>query len=121
MADVNNDSRFMNAKIQDKNMLATLNKKFKTDIFVFINELDLKGAPLTNDFNADKNRTAIIHYTVFNLLGKEINSGIVSVKFPKSANTPAKITSSYLAKALEEISARVDKAVNPPALVTGKK
>lgn len=120
VADVNNDSRFMNAKIQNKEMLATLNKKFKTDVFVFINELDLKGSMVTNDFNADKNRTAIIHYTVFNLLGKEINSGIVSTKFPKSINSPEKITTNYISKALQEISMRVDNALNPTAVTTEK-
>lgn len=119
--EVNNDERFMNCKIQDKGLLSALNTKYKANVFVFINELDLKAPPINaTDFNADKNRTAIIHYTVFSLDGKEINSGTVSVKFPKNANDPAKITNSYLSKGLEEIANRVDKALHPPAIVTGK-
>ncbi|MBC7863983.1 MAG: hypothetical protein IAF38_13485 [Bacteroidia bacterium] len=119
--EVNYDARFMNAKIRDKELLTSLNKKYKTDVFVFVNELDLKAPPMVNgDLAADKNRTAVIHYTVFNLAGKEINSGTVSVKFPKNANSPDKISSSYISKAMEEIAARVDKALNPPSLVTGK-
>jgi hypothetical protein len=119
--DVNTDARFMNAKINNKDLLASLNKKFKTDVFIFINELDLKASPQgAEDFGSVKTRTAIIHYTVFNLAGKEINSGIVNVKFPKSQNDPAKISSSYLSKAMEEIAQRVERSLQPASNITGQ-
>ncbi len=118
--EVNNDQRFMNARINDKELLSKLNKKYNADVFIFINELDIKAAPQTNDFNADKNRTAIIHYTVFDLHGKEINSGIVTIKFPKNVNDPAKISSAYFSKAMNEIVSRVHKALQAGSVITGQ-
>jgi hypothetical protein len=119
--EVNSEARFMNARLVDNTVLEKLNKKYKTDLFVIINELDIKGAAQTNDFNADKNRTAVIHYTVFTLEGKEINSGIATVKFPKNLNQPAKISSSYFTKVAAEISERVQKALQPQSNITGNK
>lgn len=118
--EINNDRRFMNAKLKDKDLLLKLNKKFKTDVFVFINELDIKASEMSNDFNSDKSRTAVIHYTVFDLQGKEVNSGIVTTKFPKSQNNPSKISSAYLSKAMNEIAKRVQIALTPQPAVTGK-
>jgi hypothetical protein len=107
--EVNSEARFMNAKILKKDLLSTLNKKHGTDVFVFINELDLlSNAGSTNEFGQPSNRTAVLHYTCFNLLGEQINSGTVNVKFPSNLNDPSKIMSSYLSSALEVISVRLE-------------
>jgi hypothetical protein len=118
---VNKEPRFMNAKINDKLLLEKLNKKYQSDVFVFINQLDLKSAASDGDsFGSEKQRQAILHYTVFNLQGKELNSGIAECSFPKNQNDPDKISTSYLDKALNDIYSRVDKALNPVSTVTGK-
>ena len=112
--EVNNEARFMNAKISNKQLLSSLNKKLGTDLFVFINELDLK-APTTDpaDFGEIKMRLAVLHYTCFNLQGQEINSGVVNVNFPKNINDPKKIVSVYLTQGVDVIVKRLEKAVQP--------
>lgn len=112
--EVNNEARFMNAKISNKQLLSSLNKKLGTDLFVFINELDLK-APTTDpaDFGEVKMRLAVFHYTCFNLQGQEINSGVVNVNFPKNINDPKKIVSVYLTQGVDVIVKRLEKAVQP--------
>jgi hypothetical protein len=122
VATPNSTPRFMNAKIQDKSLLQRLNKKYKTDIFVFINQLDLKSSASKSDkFGAEKLRTATIHYTIFDLQEKEINSGVSECNFPRDENDPDKITTQYIEKAIEEIYQRVNKALNPVnSVITGK-
>ena len=120
-AETNHVPRFMNVKLQDKLLLQKLNKKYHTDVFVFINQLDIRSAPPTSaEFGAEKLRKAVVHYTVFDLQGKEINSGIAECQFPKSQNDPDKISVNYIVKALEDIYQRVDRVLNPVSSVTGK-
>lgn len=121
-ANPDHSARFMNAKLQDKQLLQKLNKKFQTDVFIFINQLDIKSSSNSSSgsFGAEKLRNAVIHYTVFDVQGREINSGIAQCNFPKNQNDPDLITVNYIEKALQEIYVRVDKALNPSSIVTGK-
>ncbi len=109
--EVNSDARFMNTKILNKDLLNSMNKKHGCDVFVFINELDLLSGSST-EFGQAVQRSAIFHYTCFNLRGEQINSGIVNVKFPSSINDPAKIMSMYLSSGMEVIASRLEKALN---------
>lgn len=112
----NSDARFMNAKIKNATLIPYLNGKYKTDVFLFINELDIKalnGSPA--DFNANQARKIIAHYTVYTVDAKEINSGIAEVELPTNVNSPSKIINTYFSKLADIISQRVEKAlsVNP--------
>lgn len=108
--EVNSDARFMNAKILNKDLLTTLNKNHGSDVYVFINELDLLAGKAT-EFGQSAQRSAVIHYTCFNLNGEQINSGTVNVKFPSNLNDPAKIMSGYLSAGMEIIASRLEKAL----------
>lgn len=112
--ETNSDARFMNAKIKNATLVPYLNGKYKTDLFLFINELDIKalsGSPA--DFNTNANRKIIVHYTVYTVDAKEINSGIAEVDLPQNVNNPSKIISSYFSQLADVIVMRVEKALLP--------
>lgn len=101
------EARFMNASVTSPALIPGLYAKFKTDLFLFVNELDILSTPMATDVASVSERTLSIHYTVFLVDAKEINSGICSVKFPSDANSISKI-SVYLNKAAVEITRRIN-------------
>lgn len=108
----NADARFMNAKIKNSTIVPYLHNKYKTDLFLFINELDIKalnGSPA--DMNANSSRKIVVHYTVYTYDAKEINSGIAEIDLPANVNNPSKISSSYFSKIADIIAARIEKAL----------
>ncbi len=114
VVETNSDARFMNAKITSPGLVPELYAKYKTDLFVFINQIDIEaGTTPAGDFGSQSLRTITLHYTVYTVDAKEINSGTCSVKFPVEVNTPSKIISSYVSKIAEEINKRIEKALLP--------
>lgn len=110
--ETNSDARFMNAKIKNATLVPYLNGKYKTDLFLFVNELDIKalnGSPA--DFNSNSDRKIIVHYTVYTYDAKEINSGIAEVNLPSNINNPSKIISAYFSQVADLIASRVEKAL----------
>lgn len=106
------NARFMNAKIKSAGLIPGLYAKYKATIFLFVNQIDiLSSAVVTNDIGTTSERVLTLHYTVYTVDAKEINSGICSIKFPGDANTPSKITSSYGSKIAIEISRRINLAL----------
>lgn len=111
--ETNSDARFMNAKVDNAKLVPTLYGKFKTDVFVFINQLDIKAAMASTEFSGGggEYRKIIVHYTVYTYDAKEINSGIAEQEFPTNLNDPSKIITKYMSKVAETISTRVVKAL----------
>jgi hypothetical protein len=115
--ETNTDQRFMNAKINSPALVPHLYKKYNSDIFVFINQLDIKasnsGGPAdiatSNGF-----RRLTVHYTVYTYDAKEINSGIAETQFPVSINEPKKIVSGYFSKLAQIITERINLALAAP-------
>jgi hypothetical protein len=106
------NARFMNAKIMSPNMVPGLFAKYKTDLFLFVNQLDITSNTLaTGEMGTISERIITVHYTVYTVDAKEIQSGICSVKFPGDVNTPSKIISSYVAKIALEITRRINIAL----------
>lgn len=114
MIESNSDVRFMNAKIKNATLVPYLYNKYKTDLFLFINELDIKaltGSP--SEFNANSARKVSVHYTVFTYDAKEINSGLAEIDLPKNINNPSKIISAYFSQIANTLTLRIDKAITP--------
>ncbi len=108
----NSDARFMNAKLKNATLVPYLGGKYKTDLFLFINELDIKtlnGTP--GDINSTSTRKIILHYTVYTLDAKEINSGIAEVNLPSNVNNPTKIINTYFAQLADIVVGRIEKAL----------
>ncbi len=109
-----NDARFMNAKLKNATLVPYLYGKYKTDLYLFINELDIKSlnsSPADMTLNAD--RKICVHYTVYTYDAKEINSGIAEVALPATVNNPTKIINTYFSQLGDVISARIEKALLP--------
>lgn len=108
----NSDARFMNAKLKNATLVPYLGGKYKTDLFLFINELDIKalnGVP--GDVSTTSSRKIVLHYTVYSLDAKEINSGIAEVNLPSNVNNPAKIINTYYAQLADIVTSRIEKAL----------
>jgi hypothetical protein len=120
------NARFMNAKIKSAALVPGLYAKYKTNIFLFVNQLDIQStAVITNETGTATERVLVLHYTVYTVDAKELNSGTCTVKFPGDVNTPSKIISSYGGKIAAEISRRINialvKAKEAENLKGGKK
>jgi hypothetical protein len=114
--ETNTDQRFMNAKVKNAKLVPYLYDKYKCDIFVFVNQLDLKGSNSSGPAelaNPNGIRRIVIHYTVYTYDAIELNSGIAEQEFPVTLNNPTRINGSYMSKAAQIITARIDKALNP--------
>lgn len=108
----NSDVRFMNAKLKNATLVPYLSAKYKTDLFLFINELDIKSLNgIPGDISATPTRKIILHYTVYTVDAKEINSGIAEVTMPSTINNPAKIINTYFAHLADIVASRIDKAL----------
>lgn len=113
----NSDARFMNAKVTNAKVVPILYGKYKTDLYVFINQLDIKasgnkGLAEMGDGNA--NRKIVVHYTVYTLDAREINSGIAEEEFEAGLNNPKKIIDKHFSKIATTIVERVNKGLVVP-------
>lgn len=116
VVETNSDARFMNAKITNGKLVPSLYNNYKTDLFVFINELELKAAGSGNydAYSVEKaNRQIIVHYTIYTFDGKEINSGIATEEFDSELNVPKKIIEKHFSKIAATIVSRLDKQLFP--------
>jgi hypothetical protein len=109
----NSDARFMNAKLKNATLVPYLGAKYKTDLFLFINELDIKSFNgLPGDPASSTSRKILLHYTVYTLDAREINSGIAEVNLPNNINNPSKIIHTYFSQLAEIVASRVEKALS---------
>ena len=110
--ETNGDSRFMNAKLKNATLVPYLTGKYKTNLYLFVNELDIKSFnAIPGDFSSDSNRKIIVHYTIYTFDAKEINSGIAEIAMPVQVNNPTKIINTYFAQIADLIVQRLNKAL----------
>lgn len=110
--ETNSDARFMNAKVKDASLVPYLFGKYNTNLFLFINELDIKAvASIPGDYNSVLNRKISIHYTIYTYDAKEINSGLAEVMMPTTVNNPSKISNTYFAQIADILVNRIQKAL----------
>ncbi|HET6226811.1 MAG TPA: hypothetical protein VFF27_11070 [Bacteroidia bacterium] len=119
--EMNDDKKFTNLLIENKEALPYFTKKYHTEYFVFINQLDIKNDASTYNITTDSyQRKVDIHYTIFDKNGKLIVAGIASSTFSSKENNPKKIVSLSFAPAANYIAGKFIAAVRP-APVTPKK
>ncbi len=113
--ETNADQRFMDARFNSPKVIQVLQAKYKTDLIVCLNQIDIfnSGSKGPMDLGtANPNRKIVVHYTVFNNAGKEINSGILEQEFEAELNNPKKIIEKYFSRIAQELLQRVNKAVS---------
>ena len=114
VVETNTDARFMDANINNPKLLPTFYSHYKTDIFVFFNQLEIRAAGSGNfdAYSIDKGKRKItVHYTIYNHEGTEINSGIAETEFDTELNNPRKIIEKHFSKIAETIVERIDKVL----------
>lgn len=108
-----NDEKFMNTSIHNPNLLTALNAKYATDVFLFINELDIEeeaeGERVGLSSLAYK-RKVKVHYTIFDKEGNEIHGGAAIAYMPSSTNDMNKIIGGYFPDLAKNISDSMPKA-----------
>jgi hypothetical protein len=110
----NSDTRFMNAKVTNAKVVPLLYGKYKTDVFVFINQLEIKASNSKEPAELGEgngNRRVVVHYTVYTFDAKEINSGIAEEEFDASLNNPKKIIEKHFSKIASLIVQRTIKGL----------
>lgn len=88
--------RFMDATIQDKNLLSYVKKRYEPDYLVFLNELDIRvlrnGPPMPGE---QRDRQIKVHYTIFNAKGKKLAGSAVMLDYPYGKNNVFDIVREY--------------------------
>jgi hypothetical protein len=97
------EERYMRVGINQPGLLEAMHKKYGAELFVFISEIDLKGA-LSSD--PVPTREAWIHFTTYNLQGVQVGGGLAKAKFDPGLNDPKKISSQALSVAAKIIYSR---------------
>jgi hypothetical protein len=103
------EERYMRTVINQPGLLEAMNKKFGAELFVFISEIDLKSSV---DADGNPFREAWIHFTVYDLTGKQVGGGLAKTRFDADLNEPKKIVSRSFPAAAQTIYSRT---VTPPA------
>lgn len=97
VAETDDENRFMNTRVLSAALVPYLYQKYKAQYYVFINELDLKASTVnpTDYIPQNAKRKIVVHYTIFSVDAKEINSGIAEVDAEININHPSKIIKNY--------------------------
>jgi hypothetical protein len=97
--------RYMHTSIHNPNLLNTLAQNYNTDMYVFINELDIEESKSGNSnmISSDSYRKIKVHYTVFDQQGNDIKGGAAVTYMPSYVNDLNKIVNIYFGKIAEEI------------------
>ena len=97
--------RYMHTSIHNPNLLNTLAQRYNTDLYLFINELDIEEAKLENAtrVSTESYRKIKIHYTIFDQQGNDILGGAAVTYMPSYVNDLNKVVNVYFGKIAEEI------------------
>ena len=107
------EERYMRTVINQPGLLEAMNKKYGAELFVFVSEIDLKAIV---DPEGNPGREADIHFTVYDLNGKQLGGGLAKSKFNNEQNEPKRIVSHAFPSAAHEIYLR---SIIPPAQTGG--
>jgi hypothetical protein len=111
------EERYMRTVINQPGLLLAMNKKYGAELFVFVSEVDMKSVPAIDGTHG---REAWVHFTVYDLEGKQVGGGLAKVPFDTDQNEPKKIVSTVMASAAKAIYARAVPAPPVAKEVEGK-
>lgn len=120
--EVNTDKKFMNVKVTDLKMLSYLHTKYKTDYFVFVNQLDITNDMNSYDIATDTyQREVAVHYTIVDKAGKNLSAGMSSSRFSSKENDPKKIVALNFSPISADIASKLTAIVKPSQVTSQKK
>lgn len=113
----NNYEKFMNTSIHNPNLLKVLSAKYESDLFLFINELDIEeeaSGQRVGLSSLSYKRKVKVHYTIFEASGKEVHGGAAIAYLPASTNDMNKIINGSFPKLTENMSQGLPAAYKSP-------
>lgn len=114
VVEISNDKKFTNIKTPNNELIPYLNKKYKSEYFVFINELDIRMVPDSYNLSTDSYmREVQVHYTVIDKNLKLINAGAVSSKISSKEDHPKRIVALAFSPIASFIATKFNNTVNP--------
>lgn len=102
--------KYMMTKLTNENLISTLNKSYNAQLYLFINQLDIKRALGSEYYSVADNsykRMIKVHYTIFSNTGKVVSTGAKKVYFSANVNDLDKIAKQYIAEAAALIVAEI--------------
>jgi hypothetical protein len=108
------EKKFMNAVVADPAILQSLNKKFKTDIFVFINQFEIKTnfSRCLDLANRVYQRDLFVHYSVYDSQGKLLAGNVASVHFPSNSSRAGAIMHDCFPSIAAQVTVMVQGAID---------
>lgn len=108
--------RFMNVKIEDKNILGYIEKRYDADFILFLNELDIR---VRRDVESAPGRPAPrqvkVHYSLLDKQGKKISASALMFDYPGDQKDIFKIIRS----GFSQIAKDLRKSMFPTAVSSG--
>ncbi|MBP6333984.1 MAG: hypothetical protein KA444_00830 [Bacteroidia bacterium] len=107
------DKTYINVGFYDQLLLPDLSRKYETDYFIFLNELDIK----TNFEDCLDlalkiyQRELKVHYSIFDRSGKQVYGDVAVIKFPSNSNDVDVIIASNFPLLSDQILATAKKSV----------
>ena len=98
--------RYMHTSIHNPNLISTLQIKYQTNLYIFINELDIeeiksKESSRINTLNSS--RRIKVHYTIIDDKSNDVYGGAATTEIPSYVTDMNKIVSIYFKKIAQEI------------------
>lgn len=112
------DKKYMSAVVKDASLFTYLQGQYGADMFVFINQFEIK----TNWENcldlATRNfeREIIVHYSIYNVAGKELEGNAVSVVFPSNERSFDQIISNQLPLVADQLGVALEASSHAEAM-----
>jgi hypothetical protein len=80
--------QYINSKIYDEGLISDLSKKYNTDYFIFLNEMDIKthSEDCINLALKIYRRDLKVHYTIFDRNGKQVYGDVAVSNFDSNSN-----------------------------------
>ena len=111
---MNEDQKFSNIKFTSNDLVPYLNTKYKSEYFVFVNELDIRTIPESYDLATDSyQREVMVHYTIVDKTSKLILAGVATAKLSSKENNPKKIVSNAFSPIATYIATRLSMVITP--------
>ena len=114
VVEISNDKKFTNTKLSNNDLIPYLNKKYQSEYFVFVNELDIRTLNDSYDLASDSyKREVTVHYTIMDKNSKLITAGAAVAHFSSKVNDPKKIVALTFSPIASYIAAKYTAVTKP--------
>jgi hypothetical protein len=107
--DLKMPKKYINVKVQNKELFNYLSEKYGVDLFLFCNQFNLETNyqqcldRSTNTFQ----RELMVHYSLFDKNGKQLAGGITQANFPSNSNDIMSIMKTNFPQLSEQMATRL--------------